>query len=74
MAAALNVSRPTLRKVELGDPSVAFGVYVAYLVQLGLSERLADLVDARHDKVGLSLENERLPKRIGKITKEGKGK
>ena len=66
MAKALGVSLPTLRKVESGDPSVAFGVYSAYLSQLGLAERLADLADARHDKIGLALENERLPKRIGK--------
>ena len=71
MAEALNVSLPTLRKVEKGDPTVAFGVYVAYLSQLGMAERLADLADARYDKVGLSLENERLPKRIGKTTGKG---
>jgi transcriptional regulator with XRE-family HTH domain len=66
MAKALGVSLPTLRKAEKGDPTVAFGVYAAYLTQLGFVERLADLADARHDKVGLSLENERLPKRIGR--------
>jgi hypothetical protein len=73
MAKMLNVSLPTLRKVENGDPTVAFGVYMGYLTQLGMAERLADLADARHDTVGLELENKTLPKRIGKPKKKGKG-
>lgn len=74
MAAALEVSVPTLRKVENGDPTVAFGVYVGYLTQLGMAERLADLADARHDTVGLEMESKNLPKRIGNPKKKGKGK
>lgn len=73
MAKTLGVSTPTLRKVESGDPTVAFGVYAAYLSHLGMLERLADLADARHDTIGLALENQNLPKRIGKPRKRREG-
>lgn len=65
MATLVGVSVPTFRKAEKGDPSVEFGTYVAILSQLGLVNRLADLADASHDAVGLALEAERLPKRVG---------
>ncbi len=65
MAGAVGVSLPTFRKAENGDPSVEFGTYVAILSQLGLVGRLQDLADASHDPVGLALEAERLPKRVG---------
>jgi hypothetical protein len=31
---------------------------------LGMTDRLADVADPRHDSVGLALEEERLPQRI----------
>lgn len=65
MARAVNVSLPTLRKAEKGDPTVAFGVYVSILDYFGLVGRFADLADARHDVIGLELENQQLPKRVG---------
>ncbi len=40
------------------------GVYASILFVLGLSERVADLADPRHDALGLALEEERLPQRI----------
>ena len=58
------VSRVTVRRVERGDPSVSMGIYATILFVLGLSDRLATLADAASDPVGLSLENDRLPKRI----------
>jgi transcriptional regulator with XRE-family HTH domain len=57
-------TRPTLAKVERGDPGVSLGVYASVLFVLGLTERLAQLVDPAHDPLGQSLEEERLPKRI----------
>ena len=58
------ISRMTLNKVEKGDPGVSLGIYATVLFVLGMTDRLAELADARHDAVGLSLEEERLPQRI----------
>lgn len=64
MANRLQVSRPTLKKIERGDPSVAIGSYALALEVFGMAKRLADLASARHDEEGLALETKRLPKRI----------
>jgi hypothetical protein len=54
----------TLLKVEKGDPGVAMGTYATVLFVLGLSDRLAEVADAAHDRTGLQLEEEHLPQRI----------
>lgn len=58
------VDRKTLRKVENGNPGVAVGTYASVLFILGMIDRFSELADARFDRVGLALEEERLPKRI----------
>ena len=64
MAERAFISRMTLNKVEKGNPGVSLGIYATVLFVLGMTECLAELADARHDPVGLSLEGERLPQRI----------
>lgn len=64
MAQKALISRPTLAKVEKGDASVSLGVYAAVLFNLGMNERLADIADVLHDRAGLNLEGQYLPKRI----------
>lgn len=64
MAKRAFVSRPTLARAEAGDPSVSVAIYVTLLFLLGMTERVADLADARHDLIGQAAENERLPKRV----------
>ena len=64
MAERAFITRPTLAKVEAGDPGVSLGIYATVLFVLGMTDRLAALVDPAHDPLGLSLEEERLPKRI----------
>ena len=64
VAERASISRTTLGKIEKGDPAVSMGNYATVLFVLGLIERLGELADARHDAVGLALEEERLPKRI----------
>lgn len=64
MAERAFTTRPTLSKVESGDPGVSLGVYASVLFVLGMTERLAELVDPAYDPLGQSLEEERLPKRI----------
>ena len=64
MAERAFITRPTLAKVEAGDPGVSLGIYASVLFVLGMTERLAALVDPAHDPLGQSLDEERLPKRI----------
>lgn len=58
------VSRNTVARVERGDPGVSLGIYASVLFVLGLSDRLADLADPASDRLGLTLEEQRLPRRI----------
>jgi transcriptional regulator with XRE-family HTH domain len=64
VAERASISRTTVNKIEKGDPGVSFGIYARVLFVMGLADRLADLADPRHDRLGLRLEEERLPKRI----------
>jgi transcriptional regulator with XRE-family HTH domain len=58
------ISRPTLARVERGDPGVSLGIYATVLFVYGISERIGELADAGRDTVGLGLEEERLPQRV----------
>ncbi len=69
MAERASISRVTLNKVEKGDPGVSFGSYAMVLFILGLTARLSDLIDVKHDEVGLELAEQELPKRIRKAGK-----
>ena len=64
MADRVQVSRPTLWKLEQGDPSVGIGAYATALYVLGMVDRLADVADIAHDPVGQQLASESLPRRI----------
>jgi hypothetical protein len=59
-----SISRPTLLKIEKGDPGAAVGSYATVLFVLGMTDRLAELADPKYDAVGLQLEEEHLPQRI----------
>lgn len=61
VCARADISRPTLGRVEQGDPSVAFGVYVQVLRVLGLVSDLSLL--AKEDALGRRLQDEALPHR-----------
>jgi hypothetical protein len=58
------ISRPTLIKIEKGDPDVSIGRYATVLFVLGMTDRLVDIADPSHDQLGLDLASENLPKRI----------
>jgi transcriptional regulator with XRE-family HTH domain len=64
MAERSFITRTTLGKVEKGDPTVSMASYATVLFVLGLTDRIADLADARDDDVGLQLEEDRLPQRV----------
>lgn len=64
MAERASISPKTLVKIEKGDSSVAIASYVSVIFCMGMITRIEDLMDVSHDKTGLVLESERLPKRI----------
>ena len=64
LAQRASISRMTLHKVEKGEPGVAAGTYATVLFSLGMAGRLADVADARHDAVGLAIEEGHLPERV----------
>ncbi len=64
VAERASISRMTLFKLENGDPGVAMGICATVLFVLGMTERLADIADPRHDALGLQLDGEHLPQRI----------
>ncbi|GAB4233056.1 MAG: hypothetical protein OHK0028_08690 [Deltaproteobacteria bacterium] len=55
------ISKPTLAKIESGDPSVSLGAYLNVLRVLGLLDDL-DLI-AKEDALGRRLQDESLPRR-----------
>ena len=59
-----SISKPTLIRLERGDPSVSIASYATMLFVLGMADRLGDLAAAKNDPIGLQLEEENLPKRI----------
>lgn len=63
VAARAFTSRPTLQRIEAGDPGVGIGIYAAVLQALGLLDGLGDLADARQDETGLNLAADALPQR-----------
>jgi transcriptional regulator with XRE-family HTH domain len=64
MAERAMITRPTLAKVEKGDPSVSMGIYATVIFILGMTDKLASLADLSGDELGLQLADEALPKRI----------
>ncbi|MEC9487464.1 MAG: helix-turn-helix transcriptional regulator [Prosthecochloris sp.] len=55
VAERAGTSRPTLSRLEKGEPSVSIGIYAAVLQALGLLDDLARLADPAHDSVGQQL-------------------
>lgn len=64
MAARLFISRSTLWRLERGDPSIALGTLATAAFVLQLHDRLAHLAAPATDALALSLDEQRLPKRI----------
>ena len=64
MAARIFISRNTLWRLERGDPTVALGTLATAAFILQLHDRLANLAAPATDALALSLDEQRLPKRI----------
>jgi transcriptional regulator with XRE-family HTH domain len=64
MASRMFVTRKTLARLEKGDPGVSLAIFTSALWVLGLEEDLRGIAEPEHDKVGLYLEQQRLPERV----------
>lgn len=64
MASRIFVSRDTLWRLERGDPTVAIGTLATATFILQMHDRLAQLATPATDALALSLDEDRLPKRI----------
>ena len=71
LAQRASISRTTMTRIEKGDAGVSAGNYATVLFILGMIDRLSNLADIRQDAVGLALEEEDLPKRVGSAHKKG---
>jgi hypothetical protein len=63
LADRARTTRPTLARIEAGDPHVSIGLYASVLNGLGLIDGLGKLADIGTDEIGRQLEEARLPKR-----------
>jgi transcriptional regulator with XRE-family HTH domain len=64
MAGRLFVSRDTLWRLERGDPGVSVGTLTTAAFVLHLHDRLGNLAAPETDELALSLDEQRLPRRI----------
>jgi transcriptional regulator with XRE-family HTH domain len=65
-------SRPTLQRIEEGDPTVGIGIYAAVLQALGLLEALGQIANIGQDSIGQALAAAELPARARPRRMSGK--
>ena len=73
LAERAGISINTLSKVEKGDPGVSMAVVANVLFSLGFGTPFSTLVSQENDRVGLMLDEERLPKRVRDKDSDGGG-
>jgi transcriptional regulator with XRE-family HTH domain len=64
LATAADITLPSLRAIERGNPTTGIGLYFTVLWALGLEQEFLHLVDTSRDRVGLTLEASRAPQRV----------
>ena len=74
LAARAGTSPNTIGRLEKGDGGVGIGTLADILFVLGLIARLSDLLDLRHDELGLALTDQQTPQRARPRRSAGKAK
>ena len=64
LARLVLVDRNTIGRLENGDPGISLGVFITALWALQLDECLDGIAHPNNDRLGLSLANEALKKRV----------
>jgi len=64
LADRMDVSLPTLRRLERGDSGVSIGAFATALWALGMLSPLCDAIAPENDREAAELETARLPQRI----------
>jgi transcriptional regulator with XRE-family HTH domain len=64
MAERVGISVATLRRLEKGDGTVAWGTVVRAMQVMGELTRITTLLDTGEDELGLALMDQQLPQRI----------
>jgi hypothetical protein len=70
-ATRLQVSVPTLRRMESGDPAVSMGIYATALWLINRHEALARAADPKEDLAALEAEIRRAESRQGVRRRDG---
>jgi|SRR5664279_1806661 transcriptional regulator with XRE-family HTH domain len=64
VAERAGISRPTLRKLETGDPSVGLDVFLRVARALGQLDRVVESVDPYLTDLGRARSGQQLPRRV----------
>jgi len=65
VAAMVGVSVATIKRVESGEPSVKFGIYLAIVEVFQLTDSIR-FAEPESDAIGMTMEKQRMPQRIRK--------
>ena len=66
LADQMGVSLSTITRLEQGNPGLSLKTLLGALLALNLLDDFNALLDTSHDAVGLTVQDERLPKRVRK--------
>ena len=64
VAERAGISRPTLSKIEHGDPSVGLGAMLSVARVLGVADRLLEAADPYETELGRASADRTLPERV----------
>lgn len=64
LAEKANVSRPTMARLEHGDPSVSLETFLGACVALGIGDQITDATDPYETDFGRLRADQELPQRV----------
>ena len=65
VAEMVGVSTATIKRVEAGEPSVKFGIYLA-IAEVFQLDGSVSFAEPESDAIGMAMEKQRMPQRIRK--------